>query len=36
MAVLSNIRADFPGFSLKIVEHSRFLPELQEKGHLSS
>jgi hypothetical protein len=23
MAVLSNIRVDFPGFSLKIVEHSR-------------
>jgi hypothetical protein len=27
MAVLSNIRADFLTFTLKTVEHSRFLPD---------
>jgi hypothetical protein len=26
MAVLLNLRADFPHFGLKIVEHSRYLP----------
>jgi hypothetical protein len=26
MAVLLNIRADFPHFGSKIVEHSRYLP----------